>query len=96
MTLRPLSLLLVLTALAGCSSLDLSNGAAKSAPGTPQRACEDAAEADTTLNQRAAELTPASKPGSYAALVQQLRAESVQQCLRQRGIVPPGGVERVR
>jgi hypothetical protein len=91
MTFPRICLLLLLAALAGCSQSE-----PKSPPGTPQRECEDAAEADTSLNNYAAQRAPANNLDGYDRMLAELRRQSVARCLLLRGVLPPGGVERTK
>ena len=96
-TLR-ISTVLVLTGLAGCSSLHFSDGPEKAAPGTMLRLCQDAAEDDHSLNEYAAQHANvnAATRDAYGSLLAQLREASIDRCLQQHGAVPRGGVEKLR
>jgi len=96
MTLRILPLLISLAALAGCSAFNAPFSTPKSAPGTPQRVCEDAAEADRSLNDQAVAMTAAARPGEFSQNLDALRRQSVMQCLQQRSVTRGGGVDKVK
>jgi len=99
MKLRHLSLLISLAALAGCSAFDAVQSplsTQKSAPGTPQRACEDAAEADHSLNDQALAITDNAHPGEFSQNLATLRQQSVLLCMRQYGMARRDGVDKVK
>jgi len=95
MKLRHLSLLISLAALAGCSTFDVA-AAPQSLPGTPQRACEDAAEADHSLNDQALAMTSAARPGEFSQNLAALRHQFAVQCMQQRSVTRGGGVDKVK
>ena len=97
MMILRLTTLALLVGLTGCSVFSADNSS-KAAPGTALRECEDAAEADTSLNKYAAENASAT-PGaanSYDNILDHLRQKSVDSCLQRRGTLPRGGVERLK
>ena len=94
MTLRNLALLIGLISLAGCSTLRPSTP--KAEPGTPLRECQDAAEQDNSLVAEAAQHASVNYNNSVEDYLQALRKQYVQQCMMQRGLLPPGGVDKPR
>ncbi len=98
MTLRRLTPIVLLAALAGCSmsSLELGQDGPSYPAGSPQRACQDYANADTSLNQYAAERAAPNGENTYQALLARGRRDAFNRCLVQRGLMPQGGVERVK
>jgi hypothetical protein len=79
--------------LVGCSSI---LPPPRAAVGTPERACEDAADADPNVHELYVRMATASDLRMYAAPYQTARANFIRQCVRVRAGLPPGGVEPVQ
>jgi hypothetical protein len=91
MTSRILLRLAPMLLLAGCSIFETP----RSAPGTPERSCEDAADADPRIKHYA-EMNPTPyDPGKFTAAYEAARQQLIDQCVRVRKGLPQGGVEKV-
>jgi len=92
--LRPFVLLLL--ALAGCSVSGCSLiEPPKSPPGSAQRQCEDAADADPRVRDYFGTIPSNTAPLSFTDDYRAFRARVVSDCLRVRSGRPAGGVERL-
>jgi hypothetical protein len=84
LTVLPCALLLL--TLSACAD-------GRSSAGTAERACEDAADSDPGLQRdRFAALTNGG--GSANMAFQRKRSDMVNACLRRKGVLPLGGVQR--
>ncbi len=92
MTPRNLVLIIGLLSLAGCSTFRSTTP--KAEPGTPLRECQDAAEQDHSLVKEAAQHASVNYNNSVEDYLQALRKQYVQQCMMERGLLPPGGVDK--
>lgn len=90
------------TFLLACLALSLSGcglfgqGDKKSPLGTPERACEDAADADPKLHDFWATTPATADPATFPKAYQEERQRLITECLRIRSGRPKGGVERVK
>ncbi len=84
------ALLLTMVILAGCSLFEPK----KSPPGTPQRACEDAADADPKVRDYWATTSSNTPPPDFDRGYKIARDRAIAECLRIRAGLPSGGVEK--
>jgi hypothetical protein len=67
----------------------------RSAPGTPQRACEDAADDSPAVKQALLNTANPNAGTAGTRALREARGNAITACLRIRGVLPPGGgVER--
>lgn len=78
--------------LAGCASFLPE----RAAVGTPERACEDAADADPQIHQLYVQMATAPVPQNFAGPYNAARNNFIRKCVRVRAGLPPGGVEPVQ
>lgn len=86
------ALLLLLPLLAACSAF----GPTKSEPGTPQRQCEDAADADPKIHNFWSTTPSSLGTDAFQDAYKAARDASIRQCLRARSGFKStgGGVEK--
>ncbi len=80
---------LVLFGVAGCAD------DTRSAPGTPERACEDTADSNPAVKRALLDTANPNAGTAAQRAVREARTAAVTSCLRSRGVLPAGGgVER--
>ena len=90
--MRGFALVIGVLALTGCSRFFEPS---RSPVGTPQRACEDAADADPRLRDFVATQPRKASPNDFTADDPAFRSGLIADCLRNRSGRPGGGVEKV-
>jgi hypothetical protein len=78
--------------LSGCGLFDADP---KSAPGTPQRTCEDAADTDPKVRNFWSNAGSNANPIDFTEEYKSKREDAIRECLRIRSGRPAGGVEKV-
>jgi len=91
MTKPLLPALAVLLSLAGCAAFHPP----QAEPGTPLRACQDAADANPVLDNFVRKDPRASNPNDFYDLYLAKRQELVNDCMAVRSGRPRGGVQKV-
>ena len=89
--MTPIRPLLLLLALSACSIIEPP----QSPPGTVQRQCEDAADADPRVRDYFGTVPSNTDPVFFTDDYRAFRARVVSDCLRIRSGRPKGGVERL-
>lgn len=91
MSIKTIAVFASLLALAGCASLNPPLAAA----GTPERACQEAADANPALRNFASTMAPNANPNSFYEDYLAKRKQLVDDCLAVRTGRPRGGVQKV-
>jgi hypothetical protein len=76
--------------------LSACGGGERAAPGTPQRACEDAADEAPAVKLALAEIAGPRWTIDTQREYQAARNAEITRCLRDRGVVRRGGVQAVK